>query len=68
MDSCWIVIYSNPSPIKAEMLRQVLEENCITAVVVNQHDSSFTTFGDAEVYVQEEFVEQAMKIAERFGN
>jgi len=68
MDNGWILAYSSSSPISAELLRQALEEEGITAVIINQHDSSFTSFGDAEVYVEEAYVEQAKKKVEDFEN
>lgn len=68
MENGWISIYTTTSPMSAELCRQALEEAQIPAVVVNQRDSSFQSFGDIQVYVEEQNVEQAKKIAERFEN
>lgn len=50
MDSNWAVAYSTDKPWQAEIVRQVLADNGIEAVVLNKKDSSYL-FGEAEVYV-----------------
>ena len=68
MDNGWSIVYTVSSPITAELLRQALGEAGITSVVINQHDSSFQSFGNVEVYVADENLEQAKEIADRFEN
>lgn len=62
MEDNWILIYSTPQPWQAEMAKQILEENGIEAVVMNRRDSSYTVFGEAEVYVVKEDVEKSKEL------
>jgi hypothetical protein len=58
MEDNWVVIYSSDKPWQAEIAKQVLADNGIEAVVINKRDSSYTAFGDAEVYVANEDAEK----------
>jgi hypothetical protein len=53
MDDNWIMVYSARHQYDAELVKQLLEENDITAVVINKQDSVYL-IGDIEVYVQVE--------------
>ena len=55
-------ILSTENPNKAEITRQMLEENNINVVLLNKQDSSYLMFGSIELYVNEEQVEQAMNL------
>ena len=59
MEDNWVVIYSSDKTWQAEIAKQVLLDNGIDAVVVNKKDSSYLTFGEAEVYVAEENSEKS---------
>jgi len=59
MEDNWVVIYSSDKPWQAEIAKQVLADNGIEAVVINKRDSSYTAFGDAEVYVDNEDAEKS---------
>ena len=50
MDKDWVKIFSTPVIYKAELMRGLLEENEINAVIVNKKDSAYL-FGDVELYV-----------------
>lgn len=50
-DKNWSLVYTTSTPIEAEIVKQMLESNGIEAVVLNKHDSSYQTFGEAEVFV-----------------
>jgi hypothetical protein len=50
--SNWIKIYESNQPWQAEIVKAMLEENEITAIVMNQRDSSYQAFGSASVMVQ----------------
>ena len=62
MEDNWILIFSTPQPWQAEMAKQILEENGIEAVVMNRRDSSYTVFGEVEVYVTKEDVERSKEL------
>jgi len=49
--SNWTVVFSTTSPIEAEIVKQMLDSHSVEAVVMNQQDSSYQTFGEAMVYV-----------------
>ena len=49
-----INIFSSANPIEAEIIRQMLDENNITAVTLNKQDSSYNMFGSIDLYVKEE--------------
>jgi hypothetical protein len=67
MDENWIKVYSTSLPWQAEMAKQVLEENGIEAVVINQQDSNFF-FGEATVYVENEWEETAKELLKGIGS
>lgn len=62
MEENWILVLSTPQPWQGEMAKQILEENGIEAVVMNRRDSSYTVFGEVEVYVVKEDVERSKEL------
>ncbi|WP_353182290.1 DUF2007 domain-containing protein [Parapedobacter lycopersici] len=61
MEKDWIKLITTASPIEAEMIRQLLETNGVTAVVLNKQDSSYR-FGQIELYVHESVSETAREL------
>jgi hypothetical protein len=61
-DKNWSLVYTTSTPIEAEIVKQMLESNGIEAVVLNKHDSSYQTFGEAEVFVLAGSKEVALKL------
>ncbi len=53
MEKGWTLVYSTGNLQRAELIKAMLQENGIEAVVLNKQDSSYA-FGDVEVYVTEE--------------
>jgi hypothetical protein len=49
-----INIFNSANPIEVEIIKQMLEENNITAVMLNKQDSSYNMFGSIDLYVKEE--------------
>jgi hypothetical protein len=62
MSPIWTKIYTTSDPIKAELIKQLLEENGIEAVLLNKQDSSYL-FGEVQVLVLESNRLQAQQIA-----
>jgi len=62
MEDNWISIFSTDKPWQAEIAKQILSENGIDAVIINKQDSSYTVFGEAEVYVSIENAEQSKEL------
>jgi len=47
----WIKIYTTRNYAEASIIKGMLEENNIEAVVMNKMDSSYLNFGDIEIHV-----------------
>ena len=61
--SNWARIYSTQAPHKAEIAKDVLEQEGIKCVVVDKQDTAYGgVFGEIEIYVQREDVIQAKHI------
>ena len=58
MEEDWKCIYRSAKVFEIEVIKGMLEENGITSVIVNKQDSSYL-FGEAELYVETEYVLQA---------
>ena len=58
MEKGWSKIQTYYKPIEAEIVKQMLEENGIPAVLLNKQDSSYM-FGKLELYVHDENIEKA---------
>lgn len=61
------LVYATGTEYLAELLKQILEENNINALIINRQDSSYH-FGDIEVYVNAEDLLKAKEICEEFEN
>jgi hypothetical protein len=57
----WQKIYSTDIPFRAEIVKLKLEGQKYNPVLLNKKDSSYL-FGNYEVYVEREFVLEAIKI------
>lgn len=63
METGWVKIKIYTNPIGAEIVRQMLEENSIPAVLMNKQDSSYH-FGKLELYVQDQNKDMALELIE----
>jgi len=61
MTLIWTKVYTTSDPIKAELIKQLLEENGIEAVLLNKQDSSYL-FGYVQVMVLESNSLQAQQL------
>ena len=57
-----IKILSTNNPNKAEITKQMLEENNINVVLLNKQDSSYNMFGAIELFVTEKQEDNATAI------
>ena len=57
-----IKILSTNNLNKAEIIKQMLEENNIDVVILNKQDSSYLMFGDIEIYIKKEHEQQAKNL------
>jgi len=54
MEKDWVKVFSTNDVIKADLVKDLLENNDIPAVVLNKKESLTVILGEAEVYVQRE--------------
>lgn len=62
MEKGWKKIYFSGDEFKVLIARDLLAENGINAVIMNQKDSSYTSFGDVELYVEKHDEKEAERI------
>ena len=64
MEQGWkkIKVYTNA--IEAEIVKQMLVESGIPAIVLNKQDSSYLVFGKIELYVNQQDEQQALVLIE----
>jgi hypothetical protein len=60
----WIKVFEAGSPVRAEIVKGVLEQFEINAVVLNKKDSIYQIHGQYEVMVPKEEVPKALNIIE----
>lgn len=58
----WVSIYETDQLYKAELVKGVLCDNGVEAVILNQKDSSYNTFGTIQVMVSRDHKDQAEEI------
>ncbi|MGK7391447.1 MAG: putative signal transducing protein [Candidatus Cyclobacteriaceae bacterium M2_1C_046] len=58
----WKSVYKTKERYKAEIVKDVLEDHGISAVMVNKQDSSYVIIGELEIHVPVDNVMQAIKI------
>ncbi len=66
MEKDWKKIDVFTNAVQAEIVKQMLEENGIPAVLINKQDSSYL-FGKIELYVNEKSEQDAMKLIKSVG-
>ena len=67
MNSNWTKIKVYNQAFEAEIVKNMLIENNIPAVVLNKKDSSYL-FGVVELYVEQEDANKAMELIGSFGD
>jgi hypothetical protein len=62
MEKDWKQVFLSAQLYQAEIAKDLLENNGINAIIMNQKDSSYTSFGNIEVFVNEKDEEKALEI------
>ena len=62
MEKNWTKIFFSTNPNLVDLLVTLLEEKEIPAVSINKKDSSYTIFGNIELYVKNTDVEESKEI------
>jgi hypothetical protein len=57
-----IKLLSTDNPNKAQIIKQMLEENDINVVILNKQDSSYLMFGSIDLYVNEVQLKQSKNL------
>lgn len=65
MEKGWKKIYFAGDEFRVLLARDMLAENGINAVIMNQKDSSYQSFGDVELYIEEQDEQEAERILEQ---
>jgi hypothetical protein len=58
----WKKVYTTQKPIEADIVQGSLENDGIRVVQINKRDSSYTVFGEIELYVAEEEYDLAIRV------
>lgn len=64
----WVSVFSTTEVFVAERIKDVLTESGISAVILNQRDSSYMTFGDINVMVNKEDQEKAEQVIKAYND
>ena len=62
MQDKWNKVFSSTDYFKIQILKGLLRKNHITSVIMNKQDSSYNLFGDIELYVKSQDMNNAKKI------
>ena len=68
MEKGWKEVYMTAHEYKAEMAKEILENEGIKVVVLNQHDSTYKTFGEYSLYVAEVDEERSIELLKNLKN
>ncbi len=60
--SKWSKVYESEMPYRAEIVKDILDQKGINAIILNKKDSAYYIFGLLEVHVKAESVLNALKI------
>lgn len=62
MEKNWVKIYKSTNFYQSEIVKQMLLQHKIAAVLLNKQDSSYRSFGNIEVYVHQGDFDQAIEL------
>lgn len=61
MEHGWVKIYTSADFFKSELVRQALIDENIEAIIMNKQGFPYR-LGEVEVYIHEEFFDQALEL------
>lgn len=62
--SKWSKVYESKMAYRAEIVKDILDQNGIDAIIMDKKDSAYYIFGQLEIHVKVESVLNALKIIE----
>lgn len=68
MEKNWVNIFTTNQGYLAEIIKDVLADNDMQAVIINKQDSAYITIGDIEIYVRAENVIKAKFLIKKLQN
>lgn len=67
MEENWQIVYTTNQGYQAEMIKDILENNDIEAILLNKQDSLYL-FGEIEIYVHPEQVIRSLNLIKQWKN
>jgi hypothetical protein len=68
MEKGWKTVFLTGEEYKANIAKDLLENEGIKTILMNQHDSAYKSFGNIEVYVQDADEQKALEILKELKN
>ncbi|RKD91397.1 putative signal transducing protein [Mangrovibacterium diazotrophicum] len=68
METNFVLVFTTAEAFKAEIAKEILDDNDIKCVVMNQQDSVIPSIGEIEIYVHENDLELALDILKKLKN
>ena len=68
MEKGWKEVYMTAHEYKASMAKDMLENEGVKAVIINQHDSAYQSFGEFTILVAENDVDKALELLKNLKN
>ena len=62
MEKDWVCVFNTEQNFKAEMAKEILTNEEIDCVILNEHDSTFPSIGENEVWVHQDFESKAKEL------
>lgn len=62
MEKDWVCVLQTEQTYQAEIARELLDNEGIECVIMNEHDSTFPSIGEVEVWVHQDYKQQALDI------
>lgn len=55
MEKDWVCVFHTDQSYQSEIAKEILENEGIDCVILNEHDSTFPSIGEFEVWVHNDF-------------
>ena len=68
MGKDFVLVFTTSEAFKAEIAKEILDDNDIHYVVMNQQDSVIPSIGEIEIYVHKDDLELALDILKKLKN
>lgn len=68
MEKDWVQVYLTDKGYLAEILKDMLFDNDIQAIIMNKKDSAYVSIGDVELYVKKDDAVKAKFLIEKSEN